>query len=286
MQKVMGASGAESLNVAASIFMGQTEAPLTIRPFLAGLTQSELFTIMASGMAHVSGRGDGGLRARSPDVEIRHLLTAVIMTAPGHHHAGQDLHPGSRTSRPPRARWKSKSRRPRVNIIDAAAQGAGDGLHLALNIGGHADRVSGADRDGERHPRLAPHAARFMGWLPASLQADLRHHLRARGLAAGRALEGLRRPSATCWARAWCSTNSWRSSTWARSRPRSIRAPSSSPPTRSAASPTSAPSPFRSAASARWRPRARSDLARLGLKAVAAGTMANFMSACIAGMLL
>src|SRR5579863_2915694 len=55
MQKVMGVSGAESLNVAASIFMGQTEAPLTIRPFIAGLTESELFTIMTSGMAHVSG---------------------------------------------------------------------------------------------------------------------------------------------------------------------------------------------------------------------------------------
>ena len=55
MQKVMGVSGAESLNVAASIFMGQTEAPLTIKPFLAGLTESELFTVMTSGMAHVSG---------------------------------------------------------------------------------------------------------------------------------------------------------------------------------------------------------------------------------------
>ncbi len=55
MQKIMGVSGAESLNVAASIFMGQTEAPLTIKPFLAGLTESELFTIMTSGMAHVSG---------------------------------------------------------------------------------------------------------------------------------------------------------------------------------------------------------------------------------------
>src|SRR5581483_9757825 len=55
MQKVMGVSGAESLNVAASIFMGQTEAPLTIKPFLDGLTESELFTIMTSGMAHVSG---------------------------------------------------------------------------------------------------------------------------------------------------------------------------------------------------------------------------------------
>ena len=55
MTRIMGASGAESLNVAASIFMGQTEAPLTIRPFLPKLTKSELMTVMTSGMAHVSG---------------------------------------------------------------------------------------------------------------------------------------------------------------------------------------------------------------------------------------
>src|ERR1700726_4619412 len=81
MQRFMGASGAESLNVAASIFMGQTEAPLTIRPFLPELTQSELMTIMTSGMAHVS----GGIMAAyiAFGVEARHLLTAVIMTAPG-----------------------------------------------------------------------------------------------------------------------------------------------------------------------------------------------------------
>src|SRR5467141_2812017 len=81
MQKVMGASGAESLNVAASIFMGQTEAPLTIRPFLAGLTESELFTIMVSGMAHVSGAVMAAYVLMA-HVEIQHLLTAVIMTAP------------------------------------------------------------------------------------------------------------------------------------------------------------------------------------------------------------
>src|SRR5260370_8633572 len=81
MQKVMGASEAESLNVAASIFMGQTEAPLTIRPFLAGLTQSELFTVMTSGMAHVSGSVMAAY-VLIAGVEIQHLLTAVIMTAP------------------------------------------------------------------------------------------------------------------------------------------------------------------------------------------------------------
>src|SRR5437016_14413681 len=81
MLKVMGASGAESLNVAASIFMGQTEAPLTIKPFIAGMTQSELFTIMVSGMAHVSGAVMAAY-VKVAGVEIQHLLTAVIMTAP------------------------------------------------------------------------------------------------------------------------------------------------------------------------------------------------------------
>src|SRR5258707_5493555 len=82
MTAVMGASGAESLNVAASIFMGQTEAPLTIRPFLNKLTKSELMTVMTSGMAHIS----GGMMAAYIAVggaEAKNLLTAVIMTAPG-----------------------------------------------------------------------------------------------------------------------------------------------------------------------------------------------------------
>src|ERR1700720_4227090 len=81
MTRVMGASGAESLNVAASIFMGQTEAPLTIRPFLPDLTRSELMTVMTSGMAHVS----GGIMAAyiAIGIDAGHLLTAVLMTAPG-----------------------------------------------------------------------------------------------------------------------------------------------------------------------------------------------------------
>ena len=81
MTRVMGASGAESLNVAASIFMGQTEAPVTIRPFLPDLTRSELMTVMTSGMAHVS----GGIMAAyiAFGIEPKHLLSAVIMTAPG-----------------------------------------------------------------------------------------------------------------------------------------------------------------------------------------------------------
>src|SRR5205823_12843931 len=81
MRRVMRARGAESLNVAASIFMGQTEAPLTIRPYLPRMTESELMTVMTSGMAHVSGSIMAAYIAFG--IEARHLLTAVIMTAPG-----------------------------------------------------------------------------------------------------------------------------------------------------------------------------------------------------------
>ena len=149
MQRVMGASGAESLNVAASIFMGQTEAPLTIRPFLAGLTESELFTIMTSGMAHVSGAVMAAYVLMA-HVEIRHLLTAVIMTAPATIMLAKILVP--EMDKPATAGdVKIEVEQPGVNIIDAAARGAGDGLQLALNIAGDADRFSGADCHDQRH---------------------------------------------------------------------------------------------------------------------------------------
>jgi len=132
MQKIMGASGAESLNVAASIFMGQTEAPLTIRPFLAGMTQSELFTVMVSGMAHVSGAVMAAY-VMFAHVEIQHLLTAVIMTAPATIMLAKIIEP--ETGTPVTAgKVEVKLENNAVNLIDAAAQGAGDGLHLVLNI--------------------------------------------------------------------------------------------------------------------------------------------------------
>ena len=134
MQKVMGASGAESTNVAASIFMGQTEAPLTIRPFLAGMTESELFTVMTSGMAHVSGAVMAAYVLMA-HVDIKHLLTAVIMTAPATIMLAKILFP--EVGVPATAgNVKIEVEKPGVNIIDAAARGAGDGLQLALNIAG------------------------------------------------------------------------------------------------------------------------------------------------------
>ena len=130
----MGTSGAESMNVAASIFMGQTEAPLTIRPFLAGMTESELFTVMASGMAHVSGAVMAAY-VLIAHVEIRHLLTAVIMTAPATLMLAKMLIPETGSAARRSGGVKIEVERPGVNIIDAASRGASDGLQLALNVG-------------------------------------------------------------------------------------------------------------------------------------------------------
>lgn len=131
MNKIMGASGAESLNVAASIFMGQTEAPLTIRPFLARMTRSELMTVMTAGMAHVSGSIMAAYIAFG--IEARHLLTAVIMTAPGTIMMAKILEPETEV---PETRGGVKVDIPRtdVNVLDAAARGTGEGLHLMLNV--------------------------------------------------------------------------------------------------------------------------------------------------------
>ena len=133
MTKVMAASGAESLNIAASIFMGQTEAPLTIRPFLPELTQSELMTVMTSGMAHIS----GGMMAAYIAVggaDAKSLLTAVIMTAPGTLLISKMLVP--EVQKPLTAgRVQMPQIEKESNILSAIARGTLDGLHLALNVG-------------------------------------------------------------------------------------------------------------------------------------------------------
>jgi CNT family concentrative nucleoside transporter len=133
MTKIMGASGAESLNIAASIFMGQTEAPLTIRPFLPKLTKSELMTVMTSGMAHISGGMMAGY-IRVGGADAKNLLTAVIMTAPGTLLMAKMLVPetefpltAGRVEMPPSEK--------EANVLGAIAKGTVDGLHLALNVG-------------------------------------------------------------------------------------------------------------------------------------------------------
>jgi CNT family concentrative nucleoside transporter len=131
MTRLMGASGAESLNVAASIFMGQTEAPLTIRPYLPDLTRSEIMTVMTSGMAHVSGGIMGAYIAYG--IEAKHLLTAVIMTAPGTILMAKMLVPETGTPLTAGRAQMPKMEKER-NFLAAIARGTTDGLHLALNI--------------------------------------------------------------------------------------------------------------------------------------------------------
>jgi len=131
MNRVMGASGAESTNVAASIFMGQTEAPLTIRPFLPRLTQSELMTVMTAGMAHVSGSIMVAYIVLG--VEARHLLTAVIMTAPGPIMMSKLFEPETAVAETSGS-VDIKVPKTDVNVVDAAARGTGEGLHLMLNV--------------------------------------------------------------------------------------------------------------------------------------------------------
>jgi CNT family concentrative nucleoside transporter len=133
MQFTMGTSGAESTNVAASIFMGQTEAPLTIRPFLAGATRSELMTIMTSGMAHVS----GGIMADYIlfGINAKDLLSAVIMTAPGTILVAKMLVP--ETEVPATAgtvKMPPSEEHANENFVGAIARGTIDGGQLAFNV--------------------------------------------------------------------------------------------------------------------------------------------------------
>jgi CNT family concentrative nucleoside transporter len=133
MTRLMGTSGAESLNVAASIFMGQTEAPLTIRPYLPQLTRSELMTVMTCGFAHVSGGIMGAYILYG--IDAGHMLTAVIMTAPGTILVAKMLVP--ETEEPVtagRVEMRDDPSEKSANVLGALAKGTTDGLYLCLNI--------------------------------------------------------------------------------------------------------------------------------------------------------
>ncbi|MCY1054062.1 nucleoside transporter C-terminal domain-containing protein [Nannocystis sp. SCPEA4] len=133
MVHVFGASGAESLCIAASIFMGQTEAPLTIRPFLSKLTESELFTVIVAGMASVSGAILGAYVVFG-GVKIEHLLTAMAMTAPISLVFAKLIVPETGTPETAGVVRDAPVESSR-NILEAAANGTSDGLRLAANVG-------------------------------------------------------------------------------------------------------------------------------------------------------
>jgi CNT family concentrative nucleoside transporter len=283
MTRVMGASGAEALNVAASIFMGQTEAPLTIRPFLADLTRSELMTVMTSGMAHVS----GGIMAAYIffGIDPRHLLSAVIMTAPGTLLMAKMLVP--ETEQPKTAgrvimSAEAEKAEKEENLLGAIARGTTDGLHLALNIAAMLISFLAliALTDG-----ILGGIHHWISWFPESLEKIF----------------------GTLFAPvAWVIGVPWRDCGFigtllgTRMALNELVAFSMLGPAKGTLDPRSftiatfALCGFANLSSigiqiggiGALAPNKRSELARLGFRAMLAGTMANLMSASIAGMLL
>ena len=139
--KVMKVSGAETTSVCASVFIGQTEAPLTVRPYIPKMTESELITMMIGGMAHIAGgvlAAYVGMLGGGDPVQqafyAKHLLAASIMAAPATFVVAKLLIPETGTPLT-RGTVKMEVEKTTSNVIDAAAAGAGDGLRLALNIG-------------------------------------------------------------------------------------------------------------------------------------------------------
>jgi CNT family concentrative nucleoside transporter len=131
MVRTMNTSGAESLSCAANVFMGQTEAPLVVAPYVATMTHSEMMTLMVGGMATISGGVMAGYIALG--VQAKFLLAASVMNAPAALLMSKMLVPETGTPLT-RGEVKLQVEREAVNLIDAAARGAGVGLTLALNV--------------------------------------------------------------------------------------------------------------------------------------------------------
>jgi concentrative nucleoside transporter, CNT family len=279
MSRVMGASGAESLNVAASIFMGQTEAPLTIRPFLPRMTRSELMTVMTSGMAHISGSIMVAYIAFG--IEARHLLTAVIMTAPGTIMMAKLFEPEVEA---PETYGTVKLDMPKqdVNLLDAAARGTGEGLHLMLNV--IAMLVSFVALVALLNGGFAA-VHRYIEWFPSNLQT---------------VLGWVFRPIAWVMGVPWRDSGTIGTLLGTRMVLNEFIAYSQLGPLKPELDPRSFTiASFALAGFANFSsvgiqlggigalaPNRKSDLAQLGLRAMLAGTLANFLSATIAGMLL
>ncbi len=283
MIRLMGVSGAESLNVAASIFMGQTEAPQTIRPFLPDLTYSELMSVMTSGMAHVSGSIMAAYIAFG--IEPKHLLSAVIMTAPGTLVMAKMLVPETEVPRTAGRVVMSEEEvevEKNENLLGAIARGTTDGLHMALNIAAMLisflaliallDGIMGGI-----HAHIA--------WFPSSLEAIL---------------GALFAPIAWVIGVPWHDCRLIGNLLGVRMVLNELVAFSMLGPQKAVLDPRSftiatfALCGFANFSSigiqmggiGALAPNKRGELARLGIRAMLAGTMANLMSASIAGMLL
>lgn len=132
MAKLLGTSGAETLSAVANIFVGQTEAPLVVKPYIKSMTKSELLTVMTGGMATVAGGVMAGYVAMG--VNAGHLLAASIMSAPASLVIAKIMIPETETP-VTKGKVETELEKTNSNIIDAAASGASEGLSLALNVG-------------------------------------------------------------------------------------------------------------------------------------------------------
>jgi CNT family concentrative nucleoside transporter len=285
MLKTMRISGAESMNVAASIFMGQTEAPLTIRPFLAKATRSELMVIMTSGMAHVS----GGIMAMyiAQGIAPQHLLAAVIMTAPGTILVAKMLVPETEVPETegrvvmPKDELRNEEKE---NLIGAIARGTIDGGKLALNVAimliSFLALVALLDS-----LLLWTHGLNYMHWVPGSL---------------GQILGFFFAPVAWLIGVPWHDCAAIGNLLGTRMALNEVIAYISLGAQKATLAPRSfiiatfALCGFANLGSIGMQiggigalvPERRNDLARLGVRAMLAGTMANLISASIAGMFL
>jgi CNT family concentrative nucleoside transporter len=133
MQKLMGVSGAESLSASANVFLGQTEAPLLVKPYIAGMTLSELNAVMIGGFANISGSLIAAFSSREFGLSAGHLVTASVISAPASLLVAKILVP--ETERPATLGTVTTEAPPQgANLIEAAAIGAADGVRLAINV--------------------------------------------------------------------------------------------------------------------------------------------------------
>ncbi|MCD8557523.1 MAG: NupC/NupG family nucleoside CNT transporter [Shewanella xiamenensis] len=132
LQKALGTSRTESMSATANIFVGQTEAPLVVRPFIPTMTQSELFAIMVGGLASIAGSVLAGYAQMG--VPIEYLVAASFMAAPGGLLMAKLMHPETETAKNDMDELPEDPDKP-ANVLDAAAAGASSGMHLALNVG-------------------------------------------------------------------------------------------------------------------------------------------------------
>jgi CNT family concentrative nucleoside transporter len=273
MTRLMGASGAESLNAAAGVFMGQTEAPLTVRPYLNTMTESELLCVMTSGMAHISA-GIMGAYIFIAGVDPKYLLASMLMTAPGSILISKLLVP--ETGAPLTAgEVKLEVVRTDANVVGAAARGTSEGLSLALNVG--AMLIS--------FLALIALVNAILGLTGLTLETLLGYVFAPVALLMGVPMKDALPVGSLLGLRMVANEFIAYSA---------LGPMKTSIDPRSFAIATFALCGFANFSSigiqiggiGALAPERKNDLSRLGLKALAAGTLANFMTACIAGMLL